>query len=370
MSDLLLFFAVPVTALAFYLAIPAVGVFQVRHRWRRFRAAVVKAVSLPRLDGVSVRELLVREHETTRGPYWFRGRLESIGKNDTVWLERDGISVCLDLRKTMIVLLPTPAPIGDDLPDETPRTVVWQELAALVEGTRFFVSGTVSVYDGAVHFTSDDEQRPFVMVYDGPDDTVVARALWTGRQRNEYWNHLTPISLIGGFLALLLLGIAVLERSRLMSLVAAVLATVPVLPLLPPGVAGFYLYRRIWRRARRIRARRDLIGLPELVNTGSDTTEYVRVPERTGGSGDERVITIRPGRGAPADAIERWEVWTPRGAAEEILPAVRRPAVSSQDVSRLSLRAYALELAAISLFVAGLAINAYVAAVAIVLILR
>lgn len=359
--------AIPLTAVTFYLIIPAVGMVQVRRRWRRFRAAVVRAVTLPRLDNESVRTIPGDRSDGTSRTFWFRGRLESIGKNDTVWLERDGFSVCLDLHKTSIVLLPSPPGIGDDLPDETPRTVSWRELTALVEGTRFFVSGTVAVMDGAVHFVSTDEHRPFVMVYDGPVSTLAARALWTGRQRNEYWNHLTPISLIGGFLALLLLGIAVLEESRVMSLSAAVLATVPVLPLLPPGVAGFYLYRRIWRRARRIRARRDLIGLPELINAGSATTRYVQQTESA--DGDDTIITVRPGCESPGRGVDQWEVWTPHGAAGEILPGLRRPAITACNVSSLNVRAYAMEFGGLFLFMAGLAINAYIAAVAIVLVL-
>jgi len=374
MNDLWLLAAIPASAVVFYIFIPAIGVFQVRHRWRRFRARVVHAVSLPRLDAETVRSLLQGEAPARDGEYWFRGRLESLGINDTVWIERDGLTVSADICNTDVVLLPTPVSIGDDLPDETPQTVPWRELTALVEGTRFFLSGGVTVTDGSVQFVTNREHQPFVVVYDGPDDTLTARALWTGRQRNEYWNHLTPISLIGGFLALLLLGIAVLDRSRLMSLAAAVLATVPILPLLPPGVAGFYVYRRLWRRARRIRARRDLIGLPEMVNADSSSTSYRRAESPAdppaGVPESDRIITVRSGRMLARGDSESWEVWNPRGHAQEILPTIRRPEFSTRDISVMNAHAYSMEFGAILVFFVGLAINAYLAAVMIVLVLR
>jgi Na+/proline symporter len=90
--------------------------------------------------------------------------------------------------------------------------------------------------------------------------------MWAGRQRNEYWNHLTPISLIGGFVAELLWAVSLSGESRLQTLVALVMALIPILPLFPPGVVGFYWYRRLWRRARRIRAHRDLSLLRRNVN--------------------------------------------------------------------------------------------------------
>lgn len=362
MSEEWALFVIPASAVLFYLLIPAIGAFRVRHRWRVFRASLIRSIALPRLDGDSIRRIL--DNGGVADDYWFLGRLESVGKGDVVWLEREGVSVGLDLGNTPVVLLPTPAQVGGELPDETPQIVYWHEIAALVEGTRFFVSGRVRTTDGTVCFSGHDDRHPFVIVYDGPDDTLVARALWTGRQRNEYWNHLTPGSLVGGFLALLLLAIIALDVSRLISLIALVLATVPILPLLPPGVVGFFVYRRIWRRARRVRARRDLIGLPESINSGTSTPLY----ERREGVIDEKAVTIALYE-LPQGEEGTLQTWIPRGEASDILPRLRRPPVEAADITALNRTAYTLELAGIALFVTGVAVNAYLAAVFLVLLL-
>lgn len=359
--------AIPVSVFVFYVLIPTIGAFYVRRRWRDFRSAIIRSIMLPRLDHAMVRELPANDETSDLREFWFLGRLESIGRSDIVWLEHDGLSVGLDISRMMIVLLPTPAQVGGELPDETPRTVSWKEITALVEGTRFFVSGGVDVVDGMAQFVWTDEHRPLVIVYDGPDDTLVARSLWTGRQRNEYWNHLTPASLVGGFLALLFLGVVVLDTNRLMSLVSAVLATVPVLPLLPPGVVGFYLYRRIWRRARRFRARRDLISLPEQLTGDASETAYEHRLETT----VDRVVTIpSPANAANHTYNSDMKIWAPVGPAREILPCIRRPSSAPRDVSRMSSRAYTLEFGALAFFFSGILVNAYIAAIVIVLALR
>ena len=168
------------------------------------------------------------------------------------------------------------------LPDATPRVVYWKEMNALVEGSRIFVAGTLSRDDGTLAFRSWEagQGKPLVIMYDCPDSSVLERAMWTGRQRNEYWNHLTPISLIVGFLAELVWVMWVFEESRLAALVGTIGALIPILPLIPPGVVGFYLYRRLWRRGRRIRAARDVNALRAI----SPTINGTATGARTGGT--------------------------------------------------------------------------------------
>jgi hypothetical protein len=345
-------------AMLFYVIIPAVGVFQTRHRWRVFRARLLESVSYPVLDRTVSGEFVQPRR------VWFLGRLESVQENDTVWLERDGVSVALDLSGTPIVLVPSRASIGGDLPDETPQTTTWHEITAMVEGTTFFVAGDV-VSDSAIRFVPRGEQQPYVLVFDGSPTTLVARALWTGRQRNEYWNHLTPGSLVGGFLALLLIAISTVSIDRILSVTATVLAVVPILPLFPPGVVGFYFYRRIWRRARRDRARRDVIGLPEIINEATGAGDRVY---RIGSENDEaRAITIGIDEYGRSHTTRTWETWVPTGPRATVLPVLHRPRFDATIVSALDRAAYRRESFALLLFAAGLAVNALVAAAFLVL---
>jgi hypothetical protein len=255
----LLFGVVP--AAVFFLVIPLGGAFAVRSRWRRFRRKLIAAASFRRLDyavahaagdGISEGE-----------PVVFYGRLEGIRGDRGIWLGSKGISVSIDLHRVPIFLLPNVPKFEGGPPDETPRVVYWKEMNALVEGSRFFVAGTATREMGSLAFQGWDREGgvPLVIMYDCSDELVLERAMWTGRQRNEYWNHLTPISLIVGFLAEILWAVRVFDESRFYAFIGILASLVPLLPLVPPGVVGFYVYRRLWRRGRRIRAARDMAAL-------------------------------------------------------------------------------------------------------------
>jgi hypothetical protein len=113
-------------------------------------------------------------------------------------------------------------------------------------------------------FRSDANEPLTVVLYDGVEETILRRAIWGGRQRNEYWNQFTPASLAAGFLSLLILAYVLLRSPmmRLPALVSLSFSLIPVIPLLPPGVVLHFLYRRLWRRGRFLRAERDLVRLP------------------------------------------------------------------------------------------------------------
>jgi hypothetical protein len=248
-------------ALLFFGIIPLAGAFAVRWRWRIFRQRILAAYKWPMLDYSSAHRVGSGTDDT--GGVRFLGRLEGIQGDTGIWLGAQGLSVMVDLEKVPIFLLPPSASSDASPPDATPRVVMWKELGAMVEGSRFFVAGCPYRNGSTLTISSwsDGKGRPLVIMYDCPDSIVLDRAIWTGRQRNEYWNHLTPVSLIVGFLAQLLWAMRILDQSRLYALIGTVTSLIPVLPLIPPGVAGFYVYRRLWRRGRRVRASRDMLAL-------------------------------------------------------------------------------------------------------------
>ncbi len=244
----------------FYLVIPGSGAFAVRYRWRRFRARVLAAREARDLDYPAVHGHR-QENEgdsSQRGTFRFFGKLEAVQGQTSIWIGDGSLSVVIDLVGVPIYILPGGGMRGEGLPDETPRIVFWKELTALAEGTDFLVVGDIVERQGTLHFDRGAADIPLVIIYDCPKEQLFARATWSGRQRNEYWNHLTPVSLVGGFLAETLWALTLADRSLLQAIVAMVLGLVPVLPLMPPGVVGFFWYRRIWRVARRLRAQRDL----------------------------------------------------------------------------------------------------------------
>jgi hypothetical protein len=90
------------------------------------------------------------------------------------------------------------------------------------------------------------------------------RVIWSGRQRNEYWNQFTIPSLITGSFGLLLLAYFLLGSPdmRIPALTALAAGLGPASPFLPPAFPLYFLYRRYWKRARLMRAQRDVVRLP------------------------------------------------------------------------------------------------------------
>ena len=239
-------------AMVFFVAIPGSGAFLVRRRWRRFRRALLEARGAP-----SVTYGLAHQGGGN-GSFRFFGRLEAIQADHTIWVGDRTLSVMVRLDGVPVFVMPHAPTDRPEPPDETPRVLYWKDLSALAEGTQVFVCGSIVDDQGSIRIEGGPDGVPLVIIFDGPSEELFPQAMWAGRQRNEYWNHLTPISLIAGFVSETLWAVTVVGESRLQAVIALVVALVPVLPLFPPGVAAFYWYRRLWRHARRIRARRDL----------------------------------------------------------------------------------------------------------------
>jgi hypothetical protein len=247
----------------FYAGIPGIGAFLARARWRRFRHMITECASLP----------ILRQGDhgsTAEGCYRFFGRLQAIRGRDRIWLSgpehgpEDGpdvFSVEVDLEGVHVYLLPSGEP---GLWDEEPRGLPWRAVTTLPAGAQVFVAGRLRNEKGRSVFRHTSEEPLLITFYEGAAESLLVQAVWCGRQRNEYWNPFTGISLITGFVALFLLGYLLLRSSplRFPALLAFSLSAIPLAAFLPPGVAFFYLYRRYWKQGRTLRAERDLFRLP------------------------------------------------------------------------------------------------------------
>ncbi|MFW5684466.1 MAG: hypothetical protein ACOC1I_06410 [Spirochaetota bacterium] len=248
--------AILAVALVFYAIVPGVGAFGVRHRWRTFRTRVAEASLLP-----PVSYAMVRRSVRGAGPARFLGTLESIQGESTVWIRGTDLTLAVDMSASDLFLV---ARSDRGYPEGPPVRTSWNRVGSLPEGLKVLVSGTLDTTGSHPLIRSEPGRPVLAVLYDGSDATLVRRCIWSGRQLNEYWNSVTPGSLAGGVLALTVLAYFLLRQpvSPVFARLSISLATVPILPLLPPGVALFYLYRRSWRRGRALRAHRDVLRLP------------------------------------------------------------------------------------------------------------
>ncbi|NNM68214.1 MAG: hypothetical protein HKM06_09410, partial [Spirochaetales bacterium] len=191
---------------------------------------------------------------------------------EILWLTDGQLSVPVDVKGADFWFLQTPDDDSwngehvfqrPDAPDEPPRRVFWKDLRALPEGVPFWVAGNLSAGpDGRVCFRNA-ETHLLLVAYEGRPETVVARTLWSSRQKIEHWNFITPLSLAVGLMALLIAGYFSLRQpgGRAEGLIALALALVPSTFFLPPGIAFFYAFNKLWTESRHQRGLRDLAFL-------------------------------------------------------------------------------------------------------------
>ena len=201
------------------------------------------------------------------------GQLEAIQGENRIWINTGSFTVEVDLQSAKLYFLPSFSTkaqtlpverLEEVIPDEQPALVSWDQVFSLPAGTQLFIAGPLySVEDRAV-FRSQVKDPLLVVLYDGEQRTIVQRAIWGGRQRNEYWNQFTLVSLLTGSFCMLLLAYIFMRTtpSGWPPLFALSLAFFPISGLLPPGFILYYLYRFFWKRARLLRAQRDLLRLP------------------------------------------------------------------------------------------------------------
>jgi hypothetical protein len=376
LGSIILVFAV---AFLFFGLIPGIGAFFVRSRWRLFRRRIAESSLYPFLDYSD----LSRRGDFL-GRYRLFGHLEAIQGENSIWINNGSFTVEADLTQAKLYFLPSfsagtrTLPIErlqEEVPDEQPALVSWNQIFSLPAGTQMFIAGQLYSEEGRGVFRSKGKDPLLVVLYDGERNTIVQRAVWGGRQKNEYWNQVTLASLLTGAFCMVLLAYIFLRStpSSLPALFALTLAFFPISGVLPPGFVLYYLYRFFWRRARMLRAERDLLRLPlryypdsgalklgarvtlptgetymcsqdpSLLIDGQLIIRSASLPEVREGTNEEIILF-----GAHSETNGQERMQTPRDPMAELVLVMGDPAVLAQSCNRRA-RMFAL-LSAVSVF--------------------
>jgi len=246
-----------------YGLVPMTGALVKRYKWHIFRKRFDKLRLSPILD--------YRQYSQNRkeaDTFRFTGGFESVTDGQTLWIRSEGLTVPVSLQNAEIYLLPMQK--SDEISEvfdpgeETPEKIRWESVSALTEGARVFVGGLLICQDGRWSFVSTKDNPLMVIFYDGSDHSLATRAIRAGRHRGEYWNSITPYSLVIGALCQILIAVTFLSRPafRLTVIVSIIALFVPLYPMIPPGLLFTVMYRRLAWRSRILRAYRDLARLP------------------------------------------------------------------------------------------------------------
>ncbi len=253
---------VGIAAFVFYALIPVIGAIIVRTAWRSFRVRLSQTQGLPHPDPLS----LVGHSPASSLRYRVFAEIDAVGEHDCLWIRGNGKTFMVAMHNVPVYVFTGSSADGTGLPQDEEDSVDkirWSALPSLVQGTRIFVAGMMEIREGMPTMAGNSEMPLLVLLHNLSDAELLPRAIAAGRHKNEYWNPLTQISLALGILVISGLITSILTNPSI-SLVLAISLTIafsPVLPILPPGVFLFFLYRRFWRRAYYFRSKRDVSRL-------------------------------------------------------------------------------------------------------------
>lgn len=273
-------YATLAAAFLFYLIVPIAGAVRVARSWRNFRRRVAELGRRPVLRYGDLALAPISTNKPDRAPvarastgaesaadgtpgtapqssvsFRLYGTIEAMEEDQKIWVRGERVSALVDISASPLYVMLSGKPQPGSV-----RRYAWKSISTLAEGTSVFVGGRLRSERGAPIFVDDPEERLIVATYDGRDADVIRRLIIGGRNPNEYWTSVGPISVALGMtvssgLLLLLGGKTAFSSIRALSFLTAI---IPVLPLLPPGLGLFILYRSLWRRALRFRTERDL----------------------------------------------------------------------------------------------------------------
>jgi len=250
-----------------YGLVPMAGALIKRYSWFKFRSRFNRLRLHQVMDNQTYWRMGTGAGAGT-GAFRFTGEFESITDSRTLWVRSDDLVVPVSLRNAETYLLPMQSgensPGVSDPGEEAPERISWERILSLGEGTKVFVGGHLSCLEGRWSFASARDNPLMVIFYDGPDSSLATKAIWAGRHGGEYFNFVTPYSLIIGALCLIFMASSFLPRPafHLTVIVSLVAMCIPLLPLMPPGLLFTVIYRRLSWRSRILRAYSDLARLP------------------------------------------------------------------------------------------------------------
>jgi hypothetical protein len=194
------------------------------------------------------------------GYYRFFGEIEAVQSEGYLWVKNSEITMSVKMKHCHIYMIPSEKKRNSQMPIKLP----WSKIFSIAEGTAIYISGDVKVEEGRIAFSGTKKEPLIVILYDGESRTLLERSISCGRQKNEYWNFLTPWSIAsGGIISLLLLDMMIkAEVSSTVLILGIIVSSLPLIPFLPPGVLFLRLYSNMWKKGRICRSDRDLISLP------------------------------------------------------------------------------------------------------------
>ena len=248
-------------AVLWYGLIPMIGGLFERYRWYIFRRRFDELCLRPMLDYNLYRQQQEEGRSEGNMPSAFRffGGVESVTDRHTLWVRSDNLTIPVSLKDAATFLLPMQKKEGSielfDPDEDAPEKIRWERVSALTEGAKVFIGGLLTCNNGRCSFVSTKNHPLMVIFFDGDDRHLAATVNRAGRHRSDYWNFITPFSLILGALSQILIAVLFIPRPafRLTVIVSFVALFIPLYPIIPPGLLFTMIFRRLTWKSRMLR---------------------------------------------------------------------------------------------------------------------
>ncbi|MDR1363681.1 MAG: hypothetical protein LBJ35_06495 [Spirochaetaceae bacterium] len=371
------------TAVFWYALLPLIGIFASRHNWHTFRERFAHLCRKPQLNYTLLRQNI-------NGEYHLIGNFESVTGDNTLWIKNDELTAPVSLKNAQTYMMPlTEKKRGTNAGEKiyvdandfdtnasSLRRLSWNKISALTAGAKVFIGGVLKMVNGQQTFVSSKKHPLLLIFYECSERTLSAGVIRAGRYQTEYWNAITPYSVIGGIFSLIWVAQLFFARPAYRSIVLSAIVAIfgPLFPLLPPGLIFTIFYRQLWWRACLYRVFRDIALL---------TLRYSEVDEAKDGAaaygcrvydgsmaGDSKSAGVKIPRLIPADKPEKNEQWYIAGimrdgaaveSANQFIPYGLLPG-NPKVISRIyNRKAVFLEISAWLVLAAGIALNVFFA---------
>jgi len=256
------FLVIILIVVIWYGIVPITGAVYNRYKWGHFRNRFNKLRQITLLDYRKYRQLPNDISDALHGLFRFSGGIESITDGRTLWVKGEDLTIPVLLNKSRCYLLP----IHEGLEPEAPELIRWNQVSTLTEGAKVFIAGQLVMQNNRLNFGSTKENPLMVIFYNCSDNDFPREIISGARMRSEYWNSLTPASIVIGVLSLIYIAAMHLGRPayHLTVITALVAVFIPILPIFPPGLLLTAIHRRLSQDVRKLKANLDLarFGLP------------------------------------------------------------------------------------------------------------
>ena len=209
--------------------------------------------------------------------YRFIGSVESISTDNTLWVQNESLTIPVMLAGAQPYLLPITEKNNEESEEELINRITgaqssansierikWSKISSISSGAKVFIGGVVQTVNGQQKFCGSRKHPLIVIFYECTESTLCTRDACAGVHKNEYWNNISPYSIIAGIFNLLY--IAMYFRSRLAyrpTVIFAIIAVfTPVMQFLPPGLLLCIAGRRFRLDAIILRIRLCLANAP------------------------------------------------------------------------------------------------------------